>query len=109
MDGAAGLRGRRRACLVAAALLGALIVSCRRHEPEGPVLTVLLTGFEPFGPYKINSSWESIKDIAADAVAGARINSRWTMRARRGGLIGNSAGSGPTWSSVSGWRRVGRR
>lgn len=49
--------------------------SNRKAGKSGRVL--LLTGFEPFGSFRINSSWEAIRDLD-----GARWGS-WTLRARR--------------------------
>ena len=74
METAASLRQGRRAWIAAAAVLAALAASCRTNGPEEHTLTVLLTGFEPFGPHKLNSSWEAIRGIAPDTVAGARID-----------------------------------
>lgn len=59
--------------LLAVAVLVALSASCRTNKAEDRSLTVLLTGFEPFGQHRTNSSWEAIKDIAPDAVTGAQI------------------------------------
>jgi pyroglutamyl-peptidase len=39
--------------------------------------TILLTGFEPFGKFRVNSSWESIRDLDGACVEG------WTIRCRR--------------------------
>jgi pyroglutamyl-peptidase len=48
-----------------------------RADEDGVVKTLLLTGFEPFGRYRVNTSWEAIRHLDG-ARAGA-----WVVRVRR--------------------------
>lgn len=44
----------------------------RRPLAEEPPVC-LLTGFEPFGPFKQNASWETVKSLEGETIAGYRI------------------------------------
>lgn len=48
-----------------------LLAACALRGAEKPVL--LLTGFEPFGPYKTNASWETVKTFQGREIAGYKI------------------------------------
>lgn len=52
----------------------ALLVACGAPDRDGgPARTVLLTGFEPFGERTVNDSWEAVRVLEGQTVAGRRV------------------------------------
>ena len=71
---------KRRAALATFLAGAALLLPACVRRAEAPrrtnLKTILLTGFEPFGEGRTNSSWEAVKVLDGKVVAGHRIVAR---------------------------------
>jgi len=54
-------------------LLVSMTACCADQAPQDRPPVCLLTGFEPFGEAKTNASWEMLKPLAGQTIAGYRI------------------------------------
>lgn len=66
-------RWQINALLLLAVLALPFVLLLTRPTPPPAVPVCLLTGFEPFGGHSVNSSWEMLKPLEGQTVAGHRV------------------------------------